>query len=87
MSYFDKPKKAPVIIHQVENGFIIEIGLAVLCGDIKTYIAKDTEVAATMVKALEIGKKQYDEAIAKWEEKEKKTAEGYEWVKKKSDGK
>ena len=87
MSYFDKPKKTPVVIHQVENGYLVCIGDNGARTDTESYIAKDTEVSAIAIRALEKAKKQYDDALAKWQEKEDKTAEGYEWQKKREDKK
>lgn len=87
MSYFDKPKKTPVKIHQVENGYLVCIGDDSIRYDAESYIAKDTEISIIVIQALEKAKKQYDDALAKWQEKEDKTAEGYEWQKKREEKK
>jgi hypothetical protein len=87
MSYFDKPKKTPVVINRVENGYLVSIGTQNAYSEVETYIAKDTELSATVIKAVEIEKKQHDEALERWQEKETKTAEGYAWEKKREEKK
>jgi hypothetical protein len=87
MSYFDKPKKTPVVIHRVENGFLVCLGVSYGREDLETYIATEVDLPTITAKAIESAKQQDEAALGKWDEKEKKTAEGYEWAKKKGDSK
>lgn len=85
--HYDKPKKKPITIEAVENGYLVTIGEKFLRYDQEIYIAKDTELSAICIKAVEVAKTQYDAEIAKWKEKEDKTESGYEWQKKKESAK